>query len=348
VTFNVKALGTTPFTYQWRKDGIDIAGETAAVLTLNNAAPQDEGEYSVVVSNVAGNASSNAALLTVLANAPPVAEILTPLPNSTYVAGTSIEFSGSARDAEDGELPASAFQWQVNFHHDSHVHDEPPTAGVKSGTFLIPNEGETSHNVWYKVLLTVTDSKGMTSIDEVDVLPEKSVIALNTNPPGLQLTAEGQPFSTPSDITSVEGVLRTFGAPSPQSLGGVEYEFISWSNDGESTQTIPTPTEDLQLTANFSVIVGTEKNAWDKAENILFPNPTKSEAVTVKISTAQPESISVQMFNFLSQEIVSLSKDLSAGEHLIPFHYGKRARGIYSVIIKTSSDTVVRKLVITD
>ena len=110
--------------------------------------------------------------------------------------------------------------------------------------------------MWYRIILTVTDSEGGTGKDSVDILPEKSTITIATNPPGLEVTVDGQPFLAPVVVTGVEGVRRTFGTQSTQTKDGVEYEFTSWSNGGELTQTFATPTDDLQLTANFSVVVG--------------------------------------------------------------------------------------------
>jgi pectate lyase/pectin methylesterase-like acyl-CoA thioesterase len=66
-TFNVVASGTGPFTYQWKKNGFDIAGATAAIYQIPSAAFIDAGSYSVVVSNSAGSAPSSAAILTVTA-----------------------------------------------------------------------------------------------------------------------------------------------------------------------------------------------------------------------------------------------------------------------------------------
>ena len=174
--FSVSSLGTTPFTYQWQKDGVNIPGETNAVLTVDHALPADGGNYSVIVYNAAGNATSNVAALTVIQNSLPIAEILNPVSGTTYAAGTSVEFSGTGSDTEDGALTATAFRWQINFHHDAHNHDEPPIEGVTNGTFLIPNEGETSDNVWYRIILTVTDSNGGSAKDSVDILPRKSTI----------------------------------------------------------------------------------------------------------------------------------------------------------------------------
>jgi glucose/arabinose dehydrogenase len=346
--FSVTSLGSTPFTYQWQKDGVNIPGETNPVLTLNSVVPEDAADYSVIVSNSAGNTTSNVATLTVIANIIPVAEILDPGSGTTYAAGTSIGFSGTGNDNEDGPLPATAFRWEFNFHHDTHIHDEPPLEGVKSGTFLIPNEGETSDNVWYRIILTVTDSKGGSGKDSADILPRKSTITLATNPPGLQVTVDGQPFSTPLAVTGVEGMLRTFGTLSPQVKDDGEYLFESWSNGGEITQTIPAPADDLQLTVNFSTVVGAEMEAASSKEVVLYPNPTGGEVLNIKISLKQPENLSIQLMNFLSQEIVSSKQNLSPGEHTIPFHFGKRSEGIYSVIIKTSSKTLIRKLVITE
>jgi glucose/arabinose dehydrogenase len=346
--FTVSALGTTPFTYQWQKDGVNIPGETNPVLTLNNVAPADGGDYGVTVTNSAGNTTSNVATLTVIMNTLPIAEIVKPGSGTTYVAGTSIDFSGTGSDNEDGVLPVTSIRWQVNFHHDTHKHDEPPLEGVSSGSFLIPNEGETSDNVWYRIILTVTDSKGGTGKDSVDILPRKSTITLTTNPPGLEVTVDGQPFSTPVVVTSVEGILRTFGTQSPQIKDNGEYEFESWSNGGDVTQTLATPADDLQLTANFSTVVGAEQVAASNKHVVLYPNPTGEEVVNIKISLKQPENLSIQLVNFLSQEIASSKQNLSSGEHTIPFHFGKQSEGIYSVIIKTSSKRLSRKLVITE
>jgi uncharacterized repeat protein (TIGR01451 family) len=65
--FTVGATGTAPLTYQWRKDGVDIAGATNATLLLTNVQSAQAGAYSVVVSNIAGSATSVVATLSVLA-----------------------------------------------------------------------------------------------------------------------------------------------------------------------------------------------------------------------------------------------------------------------------------------
>ena len=43
-------------------------------------------------------------------------------------------FAGTGSDAEDGALPASAFTWRVDFHHDDHTH---PHVEPTSGTVLV-------------------------------------------------------------------------------------------------------------------------------------------------------------------------------------------------------------------
>lgn len=346
-TFNVSALGTTPFEYQWQKNGIDVPGETGATLTIENAVPNDEGEYKVVVSNAAGTATSNGATLTVIENVLPVAKITSPISGNTYAAGTIIEFSGAGSDAEDGELPPAAFRWQINFHHDAHKHDEPPIDGVASGNFLVPTEGETSDNVWYRIILTVTDSRGLVGKDSVDIFPKKSAITLATNPPGLEVTVDGQSVLTPVEIISVEGMVRTFGVDSPQLLEGVEYEFESWSNGGDATQTITTPDDDIQLIANFAVIVGIEKNAQENSV-MIYPNPSKEEYITVRIIVTREQELSIRLVNLLSQEISSRKQNLPPGEHFLPFHFGKLSRGIYSVIVKTTEHTAFKRLVIAE
>ncbi len=70
VSFRVAATGTSPFRYQWKLAGADIAGATSEVLHLTNLQAGDAASYTVVVSNDAGSATSNAAVLTVTGSAP--------------------------------------------------------------------------------------------------------------------------------------------------------------------------------------------------------------------------------------------------------------------------------------
>ena len=66
-TFSVAATGPGPFSYQWRRDGVALAGATAATLTVSNLSAGDLGNYTVVVTNATGSTTSAAAALTVAA-----------------------------------------------------------------------------------------------------------------------------------------------------------------------------------------------------------------------------------------------------------------------------------------
>jgi hypothetical protein len=64
-TFSVAATGGTPLSYYWFKDGTQLADASQATLALNNVTTTQAGNYSVVVSNVAGSVTSTPALLRV-------------------------------------------------------------------------------------------------------------------------------------------------------------------------------------------------------------------------------------------------------------------------------------------
>jgi len=77
-TFSVTAAGTTPLTYQWQKGTTAISGATSANYTTPATTTSDNGtKFSVVVSNSAGSATSNAATLTVGASGPASTDVLT-------------------------------------------------------------------------------------------------------------------------------------------------------------------------------------------------------------------------------------------------------------------------------
>lgn len=76
ITLSVQAVGALPLLFEWRKDGQPIPDATQAILTLTNLQLDDTGEYRVVVSNSAGQITSEAAVVTVT---DPPADITTAL-----------------------------------------------------------------------------------------------------------------------------------------------------------------------------------------------------------------------------------------------------------------------------
>jgi hypothetical protein len=65
-TFNVKATGAAPLTYQWRFNGTNLLGQTSAWLTLSNVQVSNAGAYAALVGNQAGSVLSSNAILTVI------------------------------------------------------------------------------------------------------------------------------------------------------------------------------------------------------------------------------------------------------------------------------------------
>jgi glucose/arabinose dehydrogenase len=251
-SFTVTASGTPPLGYQWQRDGVNIPSATAPTYTLTTTAADNGARFRSVVSNSTGSATSNSALLTVLSNSAPTGTITSPTNGTTYRGGQTFTFNGTGSDPEDGTLPASAFTWQVDFHHDDHIHPfMPATSGIKTGTFTIANRGETSANVFYRVILTVRDSTGLTHTSSVDIQPLTSDVTIESNIANAQLTLDGMPITAPFTFTGVEGIIRSLGVVTPQTSGGNTYDFASWSDGGQATHEITTPNDDTTLTALF-------------------------------------------------------------------------------------------------
>jgi len=253
-SFFVSATGSQPLSYQWQKSGANISGANSATYIINNTQSSNAGSYRVIVTNSYGSATSNYASLTVTAfNAQPTASIQSPSPAFLYHGGDIISFLGSGTDPEDGTLPASAFQWVIEFHHDSHVHPGPTIPpGVKSGTFAISKTGEVSPNVFFRLILTVTDSQGGQNTVYRDIYPKKSQITLASQPSGLQVLLDDLPHLTTYTLMAVAGMERKLGAAAQQTINNTVYAFTNWLHGGNQTQTITVGDNNQTYTAVFA------------------------------------------------------------------------------------------------
>jgi hypothetical protein len=100
--FTVGATGAAPLSYQWRKNGGNISGATTSFFTIASAQSADAGNYSVVVSNPYGSATSSTATLTI--TVPPT--ITTQPASRTNNAGTTATFTVAANGG------ALSYQWR--------------------------------------------------------------------------------------------------------------------------------------------------------------------------------------------------------------------------------------------
>ncbi len=119
VTFTVTASGTAPLGYRWRFSGSTIPGATASTLTLTNVQATNAGNYSVVITNLAGTAVSANATLTVLPPSPiynvavsPGARAAIVTWNTLLPASSQVEFGFTA-----GYGSVSAYDAQLLTNH---------------------------------------------------------------------------------------------------------------------------------------------------------------------------------------------------------------------------------------
>lgn len=240
-TFTVDAQGAAPLSYQWYRDGTEISGATSSSYTLLDAQPSDNGaSFTVRVDNSSGSVTSNPATLTVVTNQAPSATITSPSATMTYIGGKKIFYAASATDPEDGTLPASAFDWEIIFHHDTHTHPFlDPAPGSRSGSFIVPDSNfETAATVWFEIRLQVTDSMGRTTTVSRNVHPSTTTLSLLASPADAQPALDGTLVSSNYKILAVRNMRRTVSAPGPQALTGGSWQFDTWSDGGPNQHEI--------------------------------------------------------------------------------------------------------------
>ena len=252
-TFQVTASAVGALTYRWQRDGTNITGATSNRFSVTASATNDGAGFRCLVSTGSGEVLSRVVrLYLTAANTPPVPAIISPANGATYGGGETIDFAGAAADAEDGALPASALRWQVLFVRGTHMVPVVGTLnGITNGAFVVPTRGEQATNVFYRILLTATDSLGREATVSRDVLPRTSLLRLVTEPPGIQVLLDGTVRSTPANIPSVAGMARVVGALTPTLSGGRTFDWKGWSDGGAVSHAVVVPETNATLTATY-------------------------------------------------------------------------------------------------
>ena len=181
--FTVAASGNTPLAYQWLKNGTNlangtgIAGATTNVLTLTAVTTNSSGNYTVIITNLYGAATSSVAGLTVVL--PPVFTVTT-VTNRTLQCGSNVV---NLAVTVSGTTPLS-YQWSL---------DAVPLTNATNTTFSLTNLTLPSHTVSVTVTNlygSVTNTAALTVQDTVAPL----VTLVGANPFYVEL---GNTFTDP-------------------------------------------------------------------------------------------------------------------------------------------------------
>jgi len=206
-TFSVTASGPAPLAYQWRKNGVALAGKTGRTLTLDPLQPADAADYDVVVSNYVGSVTSNAATLSL--EAPP-AVVSASTRRILGQPGQPVNFSVSATSA-NGPL---TYRWTLN---------NRPIPGALSATYSVPAFANANAGAY---TLEIMDAHGLVTRESFFVLPSygrTEVVAWGGNnnggqlsvPAGLDTAVAISAGSSHSLALLADGTVRGWGGTLP-------------------------------------------------------------------------------------------------------------------------------------
>jgi glucose/arabinose dehydrogenase len=200
------------------------------------------------------HSESDATTVTVTVGAPPTLRILGPTHKRQWVVNDLIRFSGSAKDFQGDDLPPSALTWKLDLHHCSapttcHIHPLQTFPGTASGSFRAPDHEYPSY---LELILTATDSAGLSSSRTLRLDPVTVVLSFRTSPSGLNLAVGSDSKPTPFSKRVIVGSQNSLSAPTPQTQTNTLWRFASWADGGSAARDIVAPASARTYTASFA------------------------------------------------------------------------------------------------
>ncbi len=242
VNFNGSA--TTPaqagdtLTYAWDLDGDGQYDDSTAVSFAFTYTSPGTFTARLRVTDQRGALDLSDPIMISAGNTAPTAFIDAPLSSLTWKVNDSIVFSGHATDPQEGTLPATKLDWTVRIQHcpsDCHAHTYQTFDDVAGGSFPAPDHAYPSY---LEILLTATDSKGLTHTTSVSIQPETVALQFRTAPAGLRLQVGTVTGAAPLNLTVIRGSANAVDALAPQGSFPNVWDFQSWSDAGAEQHTI--------------------------------------------------------------------------------------------------------------
>jgi glucose/arabinose dehydrogenase len=164
---------------------------------------------------------------------PPTVEIKAPTPDVSWGLGEQIHYEAIASDPDGDSLGAHTLtpHWEFSVQHcPSACHLHPLTSSdTASGTTTAESDGFPSK---FRLEFSVTDSRGMSTSQVVELVPRSIELHVHSDPPGVALSLNGVTSADPLSMTMIAGETAPVVAPATAILSGREYVFAGWSDGG--------------------------------------------------------------------------------------------------------------------
>ena len=341
-TFSVSANGTAPLSYQWRRNGTNISGATSSSYTTPATATTDSGStFSVVVTNSAGSATSNNAVLNV--NAAAVAPSITAQPgNQSVTAGQTATFSVSAT----GTAPMS-YQWRKNGTSISGAtassYTTPATSMTDSGsTFSVSISNSAGSVTSNNATLTVNQAAPIapsiatqpaSQTVTVGQTATFSVLATGTGPLSYQWRMNG------TNVSGANGSSYTTSATTT-GMSGSAYSVVVSNSAGSVTS------GNAMLTVNSSTGTGSGKLVLSTDRLVFYADRSSTPSpkrISVTSGSGGALNFTVDMYGG-SWMAVSPTAGATPGTITVSAYPAGLTAGTYSCVIKVSAGSSTRRV----
>ena len=278
-TFSVTATGDATLTYQWSRDDVVLPSAQSATLTLSSLTAADAGNYSVVVKNALGSATSVAVSLTIT-GLPPA--IVTSPSARTVSAGSTATFAVVASGS-----PTLTYQWR------------------KAGVALTGNTSATT------AALTLTNAQA-TDATNYDVVITNSVGSVTSVAAALTVTpAAPSVTSAPTTQTSAPGATATLtvvaSGTAPLTYQWRKAGVALTGNTSATTATLSIPGATTADSGSYDVVITNALGSTTSAAitlniTVIPPDPVRWDFTTATPTNGLPADVSggtvVQRNNF--------------------------------------------------
>jgi PKD repeat protein len=184
------------------------------------------GQYTVTLTVTDPMGLSQQDTVFLMIGQPPKARIISPSDGEEFFTGQVLTVIGEAVDNTGNAIPDDQLVWEVRQHHAEHWH--PFLDGTAGNNFEIPaapspEDFVASTNSYLEIILTATDSDGLSTQINLIIQPIKLLIEIETNPQGLEVVVDLYPVTAPDQIVSWKGHSLLVSAQDEP-----PYQFRSW------------------------------------------------------------------------------------------------------------------------